>query len=212
MFSFSYILAQLCGSVAFGFQTYSGQAKDQRRLTLFLGISNLFWVAHYVALDVPLAAIIALLIGIQLLVSSFAAPKYKRPIIIVFIVLYWVAAYFSLRDPFHILPAIGSSLFSFSLLASRSIPQLLPAVGTSFLSFTLLSNDKVKVVRLGVIVSFSLWMVHGFFTGSIVEVIANGVPLGAALFGLLYFDMGLQPPGRMQKVRRFFRFNERKDE
>ena len=211
MLSVSYFVAQLFGTVAFGFQTVSGQAKDRNRLTLFLGVANLFWVAHYVVLGVPLAAIISCLIAVQLLVSTYADVKHRRPIIIVFILLYWVAAYITFGDPFHLLPALGSSIFSISLIASRSATQLLPTIGTSFLSLSLLSVDSAKVVRIGIIVSFSMWMAHGFVTGSVIEVVANGIPLAAAVFGLLFRDFGLNPPDWVTRIERRFRRSDASD-
>lgn len=197
MFSFSYFLAQLFGLCAFGFQLFSARAKERTRLTLFLGFSNILWVAHYLALKVPLAAIIAALIAVQLIVSSVVDRKYRKPIIVVFLLLYWIAAFFTFEDPLHLLPAVGSSALSISFLMSRSMAQLLPAVGTSILSFSLLSDDSVAIVRIGAMTSFSMWMAHGFVTGSIIEILANGIPLSAAIFGLLVYDLGLKPPSWM---------------
>lgn len=198
MISFPYILAQLFGTVAFGFQVFSAQAKQRNTLTLFLGFSNLFWVAHYIALGVPLAAIIAGLIAVQLIVSSVVDPKYRKPIIVVFIIFYWIAAYLTMEEVSHLLPVVGSSAFSIAFLLSRPLTQLLPVVGTSMLSLSLLVGDSAKIVRIGAIISFSLWMTHGFFTGSIIEIVANGIPLGAALFGLFFKDLGFKAPSWLQ--------------
>ncbi|MEM8957444.1 MAG: YgjV family protein, partial [Pseudomonadota bacterium] len=193
MLSLPYLLAQAFGVVAFGFQVFSARAKERRRLTLFLGLCNVFWVAHYIVLGVPLAAVIAALIAVQLIVSSFMEAKYRRPIIVAFLVLYWIAAFLTVEDAFHLLPAIGSTAMSLSLLLSRSLTQLLPAVGTSVLSLSLLSDRSVIIVRLGAMTSFSMWMAHGFFTGSVIEVLANAVPLTAAFYGLVVHDLGIKP-------------------
>ncbi|MEM1360579.1 MAG: YgjV family protein [Pseudomonadota bacterium] len=198
MISFPYILAQLFGTAAFGFQVFSAQAKQRSTLTLFLGFSNIFWVAHYIVLNIPLAAMIAGLIAIQLIVSSVVDPKYRKPIIIVFIILYWIAAYFTLEETSHLLPVVGSSILSLTFLMSGPTIQLLPVVGTSTLSLSLLVGDSAKIVRIGAIISFSLWMTHGFFTGSIIEVVANGIPLAAALFGLFFKDIEFKRPSWLQ--------------
>ena len=194
MFSVSYLVAQLFGSAAFGLQVFSARAKDRIGLTLFLGISNIFWMAHYIALEVPLAAIIAALIAVQLLAASLLDRKHQKPIIIVFIVLYWVAAVFTFTDPLHLLPAVGSSALLISFLMSRSAAQLLPAIGTSVLSLSLLVGDSAIAVRIGTIVSFSMWMAHGFVTGSVVEVLANFIPLSVAIYGLIFYDLQIGSP------------------
>ena len=194
MISISYLLAQVLGTIAFGFQVFSARSKERNKLTLFLGFSNIFWVAHYVALGVPLAAIIAALIAVQLIVSSVLSPRYRNPIIIFFILLYWIAAYYTFENPLHLLPAVGASAVSVTFLFSRSLTQLLPAVGTSVLSFSLLSRDSAIIVRIGAMTSFSMWMAHGFVTGSVVEIAANGIPLITALYGLLVYDLGIKPP------------------
>lgn len=194
MISFLYISAQILGTIAFGFQIFSARSKERNKLTLFLGLSNIFWVAHYVALGVPLAAIIAALIAVQLIVSSVVNQRYRNPIIVFFILLYWIAAYFTFENPLHLLPAVGASVVSVSFLLSRSLTQLLPALGTSVLSLTLLSRDSAMAVRIGAMTSFSMWMMHGFVTGSIVEIAANGIPLATAFYGLLAYDIGMKLP------------------
>ena len=192
MVSVAYLVAQTLGTIAFIFQVYSAQSRDRTTLTLFLGVSNFLWMAHYIVLGFPLAAMIAALVGCQLIVSSVVDPKYRRPIIIASIILYWIAAALTFDDYLHLLPALGSSVFSLSLLFSRSLTQLLPAVGTSVLSLSLLSQNSVKVVRIGAMFSFAMWMAHGFVTGSIVEIAANGIPLAAAIYGLILYDFGLK--------------------
>ncbi|MEM9104665.1 MAG: YgjV family protein [Pseudomonadota bacterium] len=194
MISVSYLVAQLLGSVAFGFQVFSARAKERKGLTLFLGISNIFWMAHYIALQVPLAAIISALIAVQLIAASLLSQKYQKPVIITFIGLYWIAAFFTFSDPLHLLPAVGSSALLVSFLMSRSVMQLLPAVGTSALSVSLLMGDSAIVVRSGAIISFSLWMAHGFVTGSVVEIVANFIPLSVAIYGLLFYDLQMKAP------------------
>ncbi|WP_419907891.1 YgjV family protein [Hoeflea sp.] len=194
MLTASYILAQILGTIAFGFQVFSARAKERRRLTFFLGVSNIFWTAHYIALGYPLAAIIATLIAVQLIVSSLLDQKHRRPIIVVFIGLYWIAAFITFEHSLHLLPAIGSSVLSLSFLLGRTVTQLLPVVGTSVLSLSLLSGDSAIIVRIGTIVSFSLWMAHGFVTGSVVEIGANGIPLTVAIYGLLFYDLQIRKP------------------
>lgn len=189
MFSVSYLVAQAFGSAAFGLQVFSARAKERAGLTLFLGISNIFWMAHYIALEVPLAAIISALIAVQLLATSLLDQKHQKPIIIFFIVIYWVAALFTITEQLHLLPAVGSSALLISFLMSRSVFQVLPAVGTSFLSLSLLVGESAIAVRIGTIVSFSMWMAHGFVTGSVVEILANFVPLSVAIYGLIFFDL-----------------------
>ncbi len=153
------------------------------------------------ALGVPLAAIIAALIAVQLIVSSVVNQKYRNPIIVFFILLYWIAAYVTFENPLHLLPAVGASAVSISFLLSRSLTQLLPAVGTSVLSLTLLSRDSAMAVRIGAMSSFSMWMMHGFVTGSLVEIAANGIPLATAFYGLLAYDIGMKPPSWIRITR-----------
>lgn len=198
VFSVSYLVAQILGTTAFGFQVFSSRARERSGLTLFLGVSNVFWMAHYVALEAPLAAIISALIAVQLIAASMLPQNYQEPIIVIFIGLYWIAAYFTFSHPLHLLPAAGSSALLISFLMSRSMVQLLPAIGTSALSFSLLIGDSAIVVRIGVIVSFTLWMAHGFVTGSVVEILANFVPLSVAIYGLVFYDLKIKPPFRMR--------------
>lgn len=201
LISVSYLMAQIFGSVAFGFQVFSARAKERRGLTLFLGISNVFWMAHYVALQVPLAAVISTLIAVQLIAASLLSQKHQKPVIIIFIGLYWLAAFFTFSDPLHLLPAVGSSAFLVSFLLSRSALQLLPAVGTSALSVSLLIGESAIVVRSGAIISFTMWMAHGFVTGSVVEIVANLIPLSVAIYGLLFYDLQIKAPSWLRFAR-----------
>lgn len=150
----------------------------------------MFWVAHYVVLGYPLAAIVALLISVQLIVSSVLEPKFRRPVIIVFLILYWISAVITVEESYHVLPALGATAILMTMFLKRSVTMLLPVIGTSMLSLSLLSERSV-VVRLGAMTSFALWMGHGFFTGSVVEILANAIPLIAALYGLVTHDLGI---------------------
>ncbi|MEM6460428.1 MAG: hypothetical protein AAF724_00770 [Pseudomonadota bacterium] len=78
---------------------------------------------------------------------------------------------------------------------------MLPAFGTSFLSLSLLVGDSAVAVRIGAIASFSMWMAHGFVTGSIVEIVANLIPLSVAIYGLIFYDLKRGAPQASQVKR-----------
>lgn len=162
-----YLLAQFFGILAFGAQLYSGQAHCGRKIAVFLGASNLIWIGHYIVLEAHLAAIICVLAALRLIGSVYINQKYLPHIVYGSISLFIVAAFFTYDGSHSLLPLFGSTLLSLSLL----------------------KRDNAFIVRFGSFASCMGWTLHGLYTGSVIEVLANTTAIIPILYGFYKHDL-----------------------
>lgn len=132
-----------------------------------LGICNFFWVVHYIFIGTTLAAIVALLAGVRLLLSAYVTQRYLPLVIYITLAIFLIASVYSYQGPLSLLPVIGSTVLSLSLLR----------------------RDNTTLIRAGAGFMCLMWALHGFATGSFIEVTANTIALIVILKAFIKYDI-----------------------
>lgn len=174
-----YSLAQCFGILAFCLHMASGYQKNPGKILRLTGGSNLFWVGHYLAISSPLAAAMSLLAALRLYLCAWLPRKYVPCIVVASLILFMTVTIKTYTAPHSLLPVIGSTIFT----------------------LTLLFQDKALYIRFGNLACAILWMAHGMYTLSLIEIFSNGCVSFSILYGIIKYEYEI--PAKSQLARHY---------
>ena len=165
------LVIDLLGYTAILFSILSFQQRTQKRIAVFQGTSNLFWMTHMFLLSAlagGLLNLVGLLRGILFSLREQHAWARKK----------WVHA---------LLLTLIAGVTAFAWISGDGPKALLPAAAMAVTTFSLSLKDPAKV-RLWTTLSSPLWIVYSIFAGSIPSVVAEILNLTSIAVGILRLD------------------------
>jgi hypothetical protein len=171
-----YLVAQFFGICGFLITAASGRVRTGTGIMMLTGTGNLLWVIHYYVLGFDFAALLNLVAAKRLILCAFL-PFVMIPYIVVGTLILFVII---------------------SIITFTHIISIIPLIGSSLLTLSLLARHDVHIVRLGALAAPLAWTLYGFFTLSVVEIITNLFLVMACFYGLIRYD-GVQ--AGMDKLR-----------
>lgn len=134
--------AQIVGYIATIFGVIAMQQRSDNRMRLFVCCMSVFIVTHFLLIGAFSAALAAALAATRWILSMFAkVKKYRRFLVLFYIVVFAISAYMTADHWYHYLPAIASMGGSYALFYC----------------------EKLRL-RLFLMFGGALWMIHNYMT------------------------------------------------
>lgn len=158
----SFLIAQIIGFIALAISTVSFQIKDQKLCFLWVEVSNIVWIVHYILLGGYTAAF-GIGIGVFRTLTVLYKPQFKIHAIIPCLMATFAFCFISPEEYWY---------------------KFIPFFAAVFYSLSLFKNEQYLLSRILVIVTMSCWFVYGLFIHSYPEVIESSFIIISILIGI----------------------------
>lgn len=168
------ILAQIIGGIGLTVITIGMQSKQKKNMLLAQAVTNTCFMIQYFILGALTGAIMYIVNTIRTMVFYIWDKKGNKPnilLLILFVILAIGFGIYTYKDIFSLLPIIAS-------------------IATTYGGW----QKKSKVLRIGMLISSSILIIHDFYFGAYTGMLTYAMVLTSTLIGLIRYDMGNDAP------------------